>query len=172
MYPLAPARHTTAPRPTTTDGAGIVAVLAAVIASAALGNYCTNLSVRDWYPALAKPSWTPSDAVFGPVWAVLYALLATAGAIAWLARDRTSPRKPLLALGVVLALMAGWCAAFFGLRNPLLGFAVIVALCVATTTATAVFFQVSRSAGWAFVPVLLWVLFAAALNAGIFLLTV
>lgn len=172
MYPLATARRASAHRPCPADGMGVVAVIAAVFASAALGGYFTNLSVRDWYPALAKPSWTPPDAVFGPVWGVLYVLIATAGSIAWLARDRTSPRKPLLALGVVLVLMVAWCAAFFGLRNPLLGFAVIAALCVATTTATAVFFEVSRTTGWLFVPVLLWVLFAAALNAGIFLLAV
>lgn len=168
MYPLAPAR--VAPRPNPVDGLGVVSVIAAVFASAALGGYFTNLSVRDWYPALAKPSWTPPDAAFGPVWGVLYVLLAAAGARAWLARDRVPPRKALLALGAVLALMVAWCAAFFGLRNPLLGFVVIVALCVATATATALFFEVSRLAGWLFVPVLMWVLFASALNAAIFFL--
>lgn len=168
MYELAPAR--VAPRRITADGAGVVAVIAAVLASAALGGVFTNQSVRDWYPVLAKPSWTPPDAVFAPVWAVLYCLLATAGAVAWLGRARVSPRKALFALGTVLVLMVVWCATFFGLRNPLLGFVVISALCVATATATAAFFEVSRVAGWLFVPVLIWVLFASALNAGIFFL--
>ena len=45
------------------------------------GSLVTVTSVREWYPYIQKPSWTPPGAVFGPVWTLLYLLM---GVSAWL----------------------------------------------------------------------------------------
>ena len=50
---------------------------------AALASAVTLPAVRDWYPTLRKPGFTPPDWVFGPVWTVLYALMAIAAWGAW-----------------------------------------------------------------------------------------
>ena len=50
-----------------------------------LGGRATVSALTEWYPALRKPSWTPPDWVFGPVWTLLYPLMAVAG---WLGLAR------------------------------------------------------------------------------------
>jgi benzodiazapine receptor len=48
---------------------------------AGLGGPATDVT-SDWYRTLAKPSWQPPGWVFGPVWTVLYGLLALSAFLA------------------------------------------------------------------------------------------
>lgn len=53
------------------------AIVAAVGATATVGGVATRPVVESrWYRRLRKPDWQPPGAVFGPVWSVLYALIA------------------------------------------------------------------------------------------------
>ena len=61
--------------------AGIFVALCLVIG--ALGASVVATSVDTWYADLAKPSFTPPDRVFGPVWTVLYVLMAIAAWRVW-----------------------------------------------------------------------------------------
>jgi tryptophan-rich sensory protein len=152
------------------DRLGVAAIILAVAAAAAAGALVTAPAVRDWYPGLARPSWTPPAAIFGPVWTVLYTLMAAAGAIVWIQRERIDICCPLAAFGVQLALNLAWPLLFFGLKSPLLGFLDVCLLWIAVGVTTAQFFLVSRTAGWLLVPYWGWVTFAAALNAAIVLM--
>ena len=49
----------------------------------AVGWLLTAASVGDWYQTLKKPAWTPPDWVFGPVWTVLFVLMALAAWLVW-----------------------------------------------------------------------------------------
>ena len=49
--------------------AGFIAICLAV---GAAGGWITARSVAEWYPTIAKPSWTPPNSIFGPVWTALY----------------------------------------------------------------------------------------------------
>lgn len=146
--------------------------LVASFGAAAFGSYFTNQSVDSWYTTLEKPSWRPPNAVFGPVWTVLYTLMAAAAWLVWRADDRSAPtpsaRKQALAAWVVqLLLNAGWSAAFFGARSPAAGLAVIAALVPAIAATASLSARVSKLAAVLLLPYLAWTTFAATLNARI-----
>jgi tryptophan-rich sensory protein len=141
--------------------------LAAVAVVAAVGGAATASSVGTWYPALAKPAWTPPSWLFGPVWTALYAAMAVAGWAVWRARGWRQGRGPLVLFALQLLLNAAWSGLFFGLRAPglaLLGIALLWGAILATLVA---FWRVRPLAGALLVPYLAWVSFAAALNAAI-----
>jgi translocator protein len=128
---------------------------------AAIGGIATSGSVRAWYPALVKPSWNPPSWVFGPVWTLLYTMMAIAAWLAW----RQAGWGGVLALySVQLALNAAWSPLFFGLHRIDLALVDIVLLWVAIAATMVAFWRVTPVAGWLFVPYLVWVSFAMVLN--------
>lgn len=150
---------------------GLGGFLAATFGAAAFGSYFTRQTVDTWYPTLEKPSWRPPNTAFGPVWTVLYTLMAVAAWLVWRADTRSQQqertRKAALAVWVVqLMLNAAWSTVFFGTKSPG-GLLVIEALVSAIAATTALSAKVSRLAGWLLVPYLAWTSFATALNARI-----
>jgi benzodiazapine receptor len=133
----------------------------------AVGAVLTAAGVREWYPTLAKPAWTPPSWVFGPVWTLLYALMAVAAWLVWRRAGLRGGRVPLGLFAAQLVLNAAWSGLFFALRNPAAALVDIVALWVLIAATVAAFARVSRTAALLLVPYLLWVTFAAALNAAI-----
>lgn len=142
----------------------LIGFLAASFAAAAAGGIATASSVREWYPTLAKPAWTPPAWLFGPVWTVLYACIGVAGFLAWRRAGFAGARAAMLLFATQLVLNAAWSWLFFGLRRPGWAFAEIVVLWLAIVATTAALFRISRAAGALFMPYLLWVTFASALN--------
>jgi tryptophan-rich sensory protein len=67
-----------------------------------------------WYASLAKPSWTPPSAVFGPVWSVLYVLMGTAAWLVWRRTGFGGARAALALFVVQLVLNAPWSYLFLG----------------------------------------------------------
>lgn len=139
----------------------LVGFLLASFAVAALGSATTVNSVREWYPTIAKPEWTPPSWLFGPVWTVLYVMMSVA---AWLVWRRVGWGGALVWFAVQLALNATWSPVFFGMHKIGLALVNIVLLWLAIVGTTVAFWRVSPVAGWLFVPYLAWVSFAAALN--------
>lgn len=133
-------------------------------AAAGIGGYWTSLSQPGWYDRIAKPSWTPPSWLFGPVWTALYLAMAVAAWLVWRHGGWAEQRRPLTLFLVQLALNTAWSGLFFGLRSPGLAMAEIVLLWFAILLTLRAFLRVDRVAGWLFVPYLLWVTFAAALN--------
>ncbi|MFB6166894.1 MAG: TspO/MBR family protein [Candidatus Nanohaloarchaea archaeon] len=141
--------------------------LAVAFLAASLGGFFTAGSVSTWYPGLAKPWFTPPNWVFGPVWTVLYAMM---GASLFLVVRESLERRPLAAFGTQLALNVAWSAAFFGLKSPALGLAVIALLLGAILWTVREFYRVSRASAYLLIPYLFWVVFAAFLNLAIYLM--
>ena len=135
--------------------------------AAAIGGTATGGAVQDWYPTLAKPSWTPPAWLFGPVWTLLYIAMAVAGWLVWRRVGWDGARLALLMFFIQLTLNAVWSVVFFGLRNPGAAFAEIVVLWVAIVVTALLFWKVTPAAGWLFLPYLVWVSFATALNFAI-----
>jgi len=146
------------------DVLGLVAFVVLCFGTAALGRSATARSVLDWYVDLRKPPWTPPSWIFGPVWTLLYGMMAVAGWLAW--RDERTKTTTLVFL-LQLFLNGAWAWVFFGARRPDLGFACIVLLWLAIVATIAAFWKISRMAVILFVPYLAWVTFAALLNLAV-----
>ncbi len=146
------------------DLMALVAALALCFAVAGLGGYWTSLGLGAWYEGLRKPSWTPPNRVFGPVWTALYAAMAVAAWLVWRRRGTHRVALSLGLFGLQLAMNLAWSGLFFALRSPGLAFGEIVPLWAAILATTVAFGRVSWAAGWLMVPYLLWTSYAAALN--------
>lgn len=118
----------------------------------------------DWYRSLDKPSWTPPDAVFPIAWAILYVLIAFAGArVASLGGPGATTALAFWALQI--AANAVWTPTVFGTRRLRIGLVVIALLWLAVLAAMIAHWRVSPLAGLALLPYFAWVTLAAALNA-------
>ncbi|WP_395661202.1 TspO/MBR family protein [Aestuariivirga sp.] len=130
-----------------------------------IGGFATQPSIDGWYRLIAKPWWTPPDWVFGPVWTLLYIMIAVAAWLVWKTGDRVRPAMVLF--GVQLALNLLWSLLFFGARSPGMALVEVVFLWSAVLFTMLAFFGRQTTAGWLFVPYLAWVSFAAVLNFAI-----
>lgn len=147
----------------------LAAFLGLSFGAAVIGGTATADSVNIWYRTLRRPDWTPPDWLFGPVWTVLYALMAIS---AWRVKRAAVERPELkqaanLALGawlVQIVLNLAWSLVFFGERRIGASLFVIGGLWIAIVAYIGLSVRVSRLAAWLFAPYLAWVSFAAALN--------
>ncbi|MET0262186.1 MAG: TspO/MBR family protein [Rariglobus sp.] len=144
---------------------GFIAVVATV---SALGGWITSTSVTTWYAELAKPDWRPPNWLFGPAWTLLYAMMAVVAWRIWCVRKTAPEAHSLLALwGVQLALNCAWSFLFFGLRSPLAGLVDIVILLVLLFWIQVRLAGFHRLLALLWIPYVLWVGFATALNFSI-----
>ena len=119
-----------------------------------------------WYEALAKPSFNPPNWLFGPVWTVLYVLIAIAGWRLW-QRERPGAAMKLWWLQLVLNFL--WSPVFFGLEQIGLALLIILALLATILAFLAAAWNLDRVSAWLFVPYAAWVAFASLLNASLWL---
>ena len=125
----------------------------------------TASEVPGWYRTLVRPSIAPPNWVFGPVWTLLYAMMAIAAWQVW-----ESAASPLHTWGLVLFLVQlilnfAWSLIFF--RHHAIGAALVevVVLWAAIGATMLVFGRVSPVAAWLMTPYWAWVSFATVLNA-------
>jgi len=149
------------------DVVAIAVCLAACFGAAVFGSLFTGPAVASWYQQIRKPSFSPPDWLFGPVWTMLYAMMAVAAWLVWRKREASARTAPLVLFGVQLALNAAWSPIFFGLGSFGGAFAEIVSLWVAIMATFVAFCRVSVPAGVLRAPYLGWVSFAAVLNFAI-----
>ncbi|MBN1569513.1 MAG: tryptophan-rich sensory protein [Acidobacteria bacterium] len=141
--------------------------IAVCLLVAGFGGFFTAGSVRQWYPQLDKPSWTPPSWIFGPVWTALYLMMAVAAWLVWRKGELFSVGSALGLFIFQLVLNAAWSPLFFGLKNPLAGLLDIVPLWVAILATMLSFWRISPAAAILLLPYWLWVSFATALNFAI-----
>jgi len=114
-----------------------------------------------WYDELEKPGFTPPNWAFPVVWTTLYICIAVAAA-------RAAPLDDsgyaMAFFAVQVAFNTLWTPVFFGRRNMKGGLMVIAVLWLAVAGTLWQFWQLDWIAGALFVPYLVWVSIAAALN--------
>ncbi|MCS0495196.1 tryptophan-rich sensory protein [Ancylobacter sp. MQZ15Z-1] len=146
----------------------LVLAVGLCLAVGAVGSLVTTPQIPTWYAALAKPAWTPPDALFPLVWTVLYVLMAVTLWRLWQLHNPSPERRRAVGLWFLqLALNALWTPVFFGFEAIGWGMAVIGALWLAILATILACARIDSTAGWLMVPYLLWVSYATALNAAI-----
>ena len=118
----------------------------------------------EWYAGLNKPSWNPPGWIFGPVWTLLYILMAVSAWSIWRRGGWASQRGPLSCFLVQLGFNALWTPLFFGLHQPLIAFVCILLLWAAIVMTIRSFLRVHKTSAFLLLPYLLWVSFASVLN--------
>ena len=142
-------------------------IFAALVAAAAFTG--AQFEPGEWYAQAAKPSWTPPNWVFAPVWTALYVAIAIAGWQVW--RSAGAKWVPALSVWLLqLVLNSSWSWLFFGIHRPGLALIDLTLLLATIIVFIALALRHSRLASGLFVPYLLWVGFAGALNLSIVLL--
>lgn len=146
---------------------GLCVAIAICFAVAGLGGLVTTPQIPGWYAELAKPTWNPPAWIFGPVWSLLYLMMAVAVWLVWRQAGMAGAELPLGLFVVQLALNSLWSGLFFGLHSPGAAAAEILLLDGAILATLITFWRRSKLAGWLMVPYLAWVSFAAVLNVAI-----
>ena len=155
-----------APRSTSAKATAIATAALAAIGVAVVGALSTDIG--SWYVALREPAWKPPDALFGPAWTLIYACAATAGVRSWWRmRDPTEREWMLAAFALNATLNVVWSLLFFRLHRPDWALLEVGGLWASIALLMWLLGRRSRSAAWLMLPYLLWVTFAAALNASV-----
>jgi translocator protein len=144
----------------------VLAAAGVAVGVALLGMVTTNLG--PWYQNLRKPAWQPPDALFGPVWTLIFALAALSFILYWrrlvLRNDRLEAIAAFLINGFLNVV---WSLLFFGLQRPDWALYEVVLLWTSIVVMIALVKRSSTPAAVLLLPYLIWVSFAAVLNLAI-----
>lgn len=126
------------------------------------------MDTYNWYSQLIKPSWSPPSWLFGPVWTVLYAIIAISfGTVFYKAFTKQIPRIVALPFALNLVFNLAFTPIQFGLQNNLLAAADILLVLGTLIWALIALWRASPKLRWvvyANIPYLLWVSFATVLQ--------
>ncbi len=129
------------------------------------------MNTYNWYSQLIKPTWAPPSWLFGPVWTVLYAIIAvTYGAVLYQAFAGKVSRIVALPFALNLIFNLAFTPIRFGLKNNLLATLDILFVVGTLIWALAAVWHASPNLRWvvyANVPYLLWGTFATVLQTAI-----
>jgi tryptophan-rich sensory protein len=138
----------------------IIGGLAAIISSS---------SMKEQYAVLAQPPGAPPAFIFAIIWPTLYLLMGIASWLVW-QQDTMNSRSALKLYAIQLFVNFCWPIAFFNLQWRLFAFFWLLALIVLIFITLQKFKNISPAAGWLMLPYLLWSMYAAYLNLGLYLL--
>ncbi|MEM6511985.1 MAG: TspO/MBR family protein [Pseudomonadota bacterium] len=148
--------------------AGLLGWIVVSFAASAIGARA-SISASTFYAQLTQPAWAPPAWVFGPVWAVLFALMAIAAWLVWREGGFAAQRNALVMFLAQLALNVLWSWLFFAWQLGGIAFAEVLLLWAAILLTIVLFWRVKPLAGALLVPYLLWVSFASVLNLTLWL---
>ena len=126
------------------------------------------MNTYNWYSQIIKPTWSPPAWLFGPVWTVLYAIIAISfGTVFYKAFTKQIPWTVALPFALNLLFNFAFTPIQFGLKNNLLASVDILLGLGTLVWALYALWQAFPELRWiAYVniPYLLWVSFATCLQ--------
>lgn len=134
----------------------------------AIAGIFTAQATTTWYASLNRPSFNPPNWIFGPVWTILYILMGISLFLIWKEEASKERNIALLVFFLQLVLNFAWSFLFFYFHNLGLAFVEIVILWISIFIMLVLFYKINPIASYINIPYLLWVTFAAVLNASYF----
>jgi benzodiazapine receptor len=126
------------------------------------------METKLWYAQLRKPAWAPPSWLFGPVWSVLYLIIAISfGYVFWLAATGAVSAWLALPFALNLVFNAAFTPLQFGLRSNALAAADIVLVLVTLIWALVAIYPIAPWVVYGNIPYLLWGSFATVLQFAI-----
>ena len=148
----------------------LVASIAMCQAAGVIGSFFTVSAIGSWYVFLSKPSFSPPNWLFAPVWLTLYILMGISLYLIWKNLNKSGAKFAFWFFIVHLAVNVSWSVIFFGLHNIILAFAVILLLWVMIAVLIKIFRPLNRTASNLLIPYLAWVSIATVLNYSLMVL--
>ena len=141
-----------------------------LLLSAVVAWFGAQFNTDSWYFELNKPSWTPPGWLFGPVWTVLYILMAVSAWLIWKTDGKVFGKLSIKIYLAKMMINGLWSFIFFGLHEIGWALADIILLLILLIFVIILFYKENKTAGILLIPYLLWVGFASILNLNIWLL--
>ena len=135
-----------------------------------LSGWLTREGTKIFQSAAEKPPLTPPGIVFPIAWAVLYLLMGLGAARIYLAPVSRARSRSLFLYLLQLAFNFFWSILFFNVRSYGAAFLWLAVLWILILLMYDAFREVDQTAARLQIPYLLWVLFAAYLNLGVWFL--
>ena len=151
------------PRSVGTQALGLIGWLLLTFAGAGIGAFA-SAQAGSFYAQLSRPGWAPPAWLFGPVWSVLYCLMAVAAWLVWRSGALAHTARALALFVAQLTANALWTWLFFVWQQGALAFIEIAALWLLILATVFAFWRHKPVAGALLLPYLAWVTFAAALT--------
>lgn len=144
----------------------VIVIIGLVCLVAFLGGLATPLG--PWYYGLVQPPWKAPDYLFGPAWTIIFGLVAYAAIKAWGASQTTRDRRRIvLTFGINGLLNVAWSVLFFALQRPDWALMEVGLLWLSIAAMMVAVRPLAPTSAQALVPYLIWVTYAAILNAAV-----
>ncbi|GAO30135.1 TspO/MBR family protein [Geofilum rubicundum] len=148
----------------------LIVALVIPLGLGALAGMVTSEAIPEWYATLNRPSFSPPNWLFGPVWTILYILLGISFFLVWKEAPGKNRNRALLIFGVQMVLNFAWTFIFFYFKMLQLALMEILLLWLSILVMMLWFYRVKPLAAYLNIPYILWVTFATVLNAGYYFL--
>ena len=134
------------------------------------GGVVTKSSLEPWYQTLSRPSFSPPNWVFAPVWGFLYVVIAWVGALLWNEGKSKIRDRALTLWFLQMSLNFMWSYLFFGFKN-ILFVAIEITILVGVVGWSLIYLkQINKAALYGFALYFIWITYAAVLNWSIYFL--
>ncbi len=151
------------------DFVSLIVWISALISIGWIIGFFTKNSVNTWYPTLVRSPLTPPNYVFGPVWTVLYTMIAMAGWLIWRSDDQKTIQTIKTLYILQLILNWSWTPIFF--TYHLTGAALVCLAVIIVSIALIIVktYQNMPKVALFLIPYFFWLLLACHLNFYIWL---
>ena len=132
-----------------------------------IGGITTYKFKEPWYSTLVKPSFNPPDWVFGPVWTILYILMAIAIWNVWI---KSKNINVVYLYFIHLFFNTTWSVVFFGFNQIELALINLIVLILFIVILFLKYKVISKLSAYLMIPYFLWCCFAFLLNLNLMIL--